>query len=514
MRTRIGRPSVLVFALALGLSLPLQVRGQNRDDVVVIGSWEGRLGGNSLTLVFNVARGPDGGLTGTMESPDQSAMAAPLSSATFEDGRLTLVVSSVPGSPTFSGTPSEDGTTLSGTFSQGASAIALELTRREVQGEGVRTVDVDGHPMRVNTVGLQDAEPGAPIVVFEAGAGGGLAAWGSVVEEVASFAPVVAYDRAGMQGSASDGEPPTPRHVAENLHALLEQVGAEPPYVLVGHSLGGPYIRMFTGMYPDDVGGLVYVDPTNIVTEEGQRRLDEAMGVSPGDFQRLLERNLQSSDDVQIPAGVRAEGEVVMELISGHFADFHALPPVPDVPVTVLMATRFEPSQWVMMSRDTPLGCEPRECHARRVQVRMEMLSAVAHEVTRGTLTVVTNSGHFIQTDAPDLVVSAIRWVVDASVAERTPDRIAVELSQAMLETYVGVYEAAPQTQMTVTLEGGQLFAQLTGQPEIPVFPEAEDEFFLTLVDAQISFVRDGAGDVTQAILHQNGRDIPWRRVP
>ena len=137
MRSRIGPARLLVLAVALGLSTPLPASGQNRDDEVVIGSWEGRIeaGGNSLTLVFTVVRDASGGLTGTMESPDQSAMAVPLSSATFVDGRLTLVVSNVPGSPTFSGTPSEDGTTLSGTFSQGGGAIALELAKREVRAE-------------------------------------------------------------------------------------------------------------------------------------------------------------------------------------------------------------------------------------------------------------------------------------------------------------------------------------------------------------------------------------------
>ena len=518
MRIPIGRAGVLVLAAALYLFSPLQASGQDGDVEAVIGSWEGVITapGGQLTFVYTVVRDADGGLSGTMLVPDQSPMAVPLSSVTFDDGTLTMVVSGVPGSPTFTGSPSGDGTMLSGSFSQGGGEFPLELTKMEeppVQAQGLRNVEVDGRRMRVRTTGIENAEPGAPIVVFEAGAGGGLATWGSVVQDVADFAPVVAYDRAGLFGSESDGELPTPRHVAENLHALLEQVGAEPPYVLVGQSLGGPYIRMFTGMYPDNVAGLVYVDPTNIVTEEDQRALDEAMGLPPGGARLVQELALQDLADTQLPAGLLAENEVITELRDTYFAEFHSLPPVPDVPVTVLMAAEFEPSRWAMASRAAQLSCEPRECHARTVQVRMEMLSAVAQEVTNGTLGVVTNSGHIMQTDDPDLVVWAIRRVVDASVAEPTPERIAVELSLAVLEAYVGVYEAAPQAQITVTLEGGQLFMQMTGQLALPVFPESEDEFFLTVVDAQISFVRDGSGEVTQLIQHQNGRDIPWRRV-
>ncbi len=392
------------------------------------------------------------------------------------------------------------------------SLICICLTASLVQAQNVRRVEVDGHQMRVRTSWLENAGgPGGPVVVFEAGAGGGLATWGSVLGDVTDFAAVVAYDRAGLGGSESDGELPTPRHVAENLHELLEQVGAEPPYVLVGHSLGGPYIRMFTGIYPDDVAGLVYVDPTPIVTEQDQRALDEAQGLSPEDSRRARETAFESLTDA--PAGLRAEVEAVIQLLDSNFAEFHSLPPVPDIPVAVLMAAEFNPSQWVMAARQAELSCEPRECHARTVQVRTDMLSAVVQEVTNGTLTVVTNSGHFIQTDDPDLVVWAIRRVVDASLAEPTTERIAVELSPTVLEAYVGVYEATPQAQFTVTLEGDQLFVQLTNQPAAPVFAESEDEFFYTLVDAQLGFVRDSSGDVTQVVLHQNGRDVPARRV-
>ena len=128
--------------------------------------------------------------------------------------------------------------------------ICVCATPSPAQAQNARMVDVDGHQMRVRTAGIENAGPAAPVVVFEAGGTQGLTTWRSVFQDVAEFAAVVAYDRAGTHGSESDGELPTPRHVAENLHTLLEQVGAEPPYVLVGHSLGGLYIRMFTGMYP------------------------------------------------------------------------------------------------------------------------------------------------------------------------------------------------------------------------------------------------------------------------
>lgn len=137
-----GRRAIsLVVASTLCLISALPVNAQSRGDEAVIGSWEGLLtisAGTQLTVVFNVARAEDGGLTGTMDSPDQGALGLPISSATFDEGGLTLIASEVPGTPTFTGTLSEDGSVLSGTLSQGGGELPLELARRE--GGAGRTV--------------------------------------------------------------------------------------------------------------------------------------------------------------------------------------------------------------------------------------------------------------------------------------------------------------------------------------------------------------------------------------
>lgn len=130
MRIPISRTTKLLLALAVGLSTPVQAQAQENE--AVIGSWEGKLdvgGGNQLTLRFNVALDEDGALTGTMDSPDQGANGLPLTSASFEDGVLTLVAGGVPGSPTVTGALSENGTTFSATFSQGGGSIPLELVK-------------------------------------------------------------------------------------------------------------------------------------------------------------------------------------------------------------------------------------------------------------------------------------------------------------------------------------------------------------------------------------------------
>ena len=102
------------------------------------------------------------------------------------------------------------------------------------------------------------------------------------------------------------------------------------------------------------------------------------------------------------------------------------------------------------------------------------------------------------------------KWALGIGVpAERT----AVEVAEDVLETYVGEYELRPMFSIVVTLEDGALFGQATGQGKFPMFAESETEFFLRVVDAQVSFTKDDSGAVTGLILHQNGRDQPGLKV-
>lgn len=92
--------------------------------------------------------------------------------------------------------------------------------------------------------------------------------------------------------------------------------------------------------------------------------------------------------------------------------------------------------------------------------------------------------------------------------------RTAITLPADVLAPYVGTYQLAPNFSLDVTLANGALYVHPTGQPTFQLWPESETEFFLKEVDAQLTFVRDSLGGVTGAVLHQNGRDMPARKVP
>ena len=82
-----------------------------------------------------------------------------------------------------------------------------------------------------------------------------------------------------------------------------------------------------------------------------------------------------------------------------------------------------------------------------------------------------------------------------------------------LFEGYVGKYQLAPNFVLTVTTEDSRLFAQATGQPKFEVFAKSEIEFFLKVVDAVITFTPDENGRATALTLHQNGMDMPGKRL-
>lgn len=121
-----------------------------------------------------------------------------------------------------------------------------------------RLLDVDGHQMHIVCTG-----EGSPTVILEAGAGAFSAIWGWVQLAVAQQSRVCAYDRAGFGWSEFGPEPRDAQQIARELHALLADAGVAPPYVMVGHSLGGIYVRVYNAMYPGEVVGMALIDSTH-----------------------------------------------------------------------------------------------------------------------------------------------------------------------------------------------------------------------------------------------------------
>ena len=108
---------------------------------------------------------------------------------------------------------------------------------------------------------LLEQGSGGPTVLFEAGIGATNLNWRHIQETVSSFTGTASYDRGGLGFSSRCLTARTPTNIAQELHNLLEQADIKPPYVLVGHSFGGLVMRRYALLFPEDVSGVVLVDP-------------------------------------------------------------------------------------------------------------------------------------------------------------------------------------------------------------------------------------------------------------
>ena len=99
-----------------------------------------------------------------------------------------------------------------------------------------------------------------------------------------------------------------------------------------------------------------------------------------------------------------------------------------------------------------------------------------------------------------------------APLAPPAKQHTQVKVDPKIYDGYVGTYQLAPNFIITITRDGDHLFEQATGQPKFEIFPESDRDFFLKVVDAQITFVTDSTGRATELILHQNGRDVHGKR--
>jgi pimeloyl-ACP methyl ester carboxylesterase len=126
-----------------------------------------------------------------------------------------------------------------------------------------RLIDVGGHRLHIECTGK-----GGPAVVLQAGLGGSSSSWAKIAPAIAATTTVCAYDRAGHGQSDEAAGPQDGIALATDLHTLLERAGVPGPYVLVGHSSGGPYVRVFAAQYPDEVAGMVLLDaqPSDVFT--------------------------------------------------------------------------------------------------------------------------------------------------------------------------------------------------------------------------------------------------------
>lgn len=134
--------------------------------------------------------------------------------------------------------------------------VATAMDQRRFPPPG-QLVDVGGYKMHIYCTGK-----GSPTVILDSANMGTVSNWAWIQPEIAKVTHVCAYDRADLGWSDLSPEPNGTRQNAEALHTLLDKANVPAPYMLVGHSFGGLYVRMYAEMYPDEVVGMVLIEGT------------------------------------------------------------------------------------------------------------------------------------------------------------------------------------------------------------------------------------------------------------
>lgn len=248
------------------------------------------------------------------------------------------------------------------------------------QGQTYQSVDAGGVRLRMQILGK-----GAPAVVFDTGGGGSLEGWGRVPSEISKLTTTVAYDRAGNGASDPATTPRDGHHVAAELHLALRNAGVAPPYLLVGHSIGGPYMRVFAGMYPREVAGLVLVDPTQEEMVSWDR--EHGMGRSGS-------------------AACSAASELDCDALILEQA--HSSPIPGDIPV-FLIHVRNASGALNFEFQSPQLRSEIRQLRSR-TPFRLQFHKAWVDRLPGGHLIIAENSSHGgINFEEPELVIQTIR---------------------------------------------------------------------------------------------------------
>jgi pimeloyl-ACP methyl ester carboxylesterase len=203
------------------------------------------------------------------------------------------------------------------------------------------------------TLHAEVAGAGEPTVVFEAGMGGSRHMWGAVVPAVAERTRTLVYDRSGLGRSPADDAPRDLARLASDLLDVLDHLDG--PVVLVGHSWGGPIVRVAAAERPERIAGLVLVDPTDegcaaITSEKNERRSRSASWTMPlmgrlgliRLYVRRLARQLPepAASGLRAEDGTRAAIRTQVAEMTRSLADLRRLeaepPTLPDVPLTLI----------------------------------------------------------------------------------------------------------------------------------------------------------------------------------
>jgi pimeloyl-ACP methyl ester carboxylesterase len=299
-------------------------------------------------------------------------------------------------------------------------------------------VDVGGYRIHLRCTGSD-----SPTVVIESGAGGNWLPWYVVQEELSVNTRVCTYDRAGNGLSDDAPMPRTLDQVVLELHTLLKQAGEAAPYLLVGHSIGGYTVPVYAATYPEEIVGIVLVDPTPMI-DQIQPTFAQMMVLGPlmpkisraSDPEVITRVHMVRFEKLNIPSEVLAEmetllpeifsntnlqGEIMLDQPEMREQVWTAYDSLPDVPVTVISArgsVADEIAFVIEMLEITDLTDEAKEIMVGFFQGQEDAKNVGQEKIAErigAKLVLAEQSRHEIMLDSPLLIVGEVMEIITNS---------------------------------------------------------------------------------------------------
>jgi len=270
---------------------------------------------------------------------------------------------------------------------------------------GLELLSVNGFKVEIVTFGMENNLERKPVIVFENGRGTDFEYWLPIIEEVAKKNATFAYNRPRIGGSEDDNQVPTIDHITDILRQLLLEKGLQPPYILVGHSWGGAIIRYFASFYPEEIAGLIFVDPHDFVKKTGERSPYKEIGLTKNQIDSLFNEYDKSADEYmeQGPGFVVEEMKAQREFAKTGF-ELCNRNPLPDVPVHFIMAGGYP----VVYEESASLYDHEKMFRINN-DIKMENWIELINPLRYGKFFYCSNSGHIIPRDDPDIIISSIK---------------------------------------------------------------------------------------------------------
>ena len=300
-----------------------------------------------------------------------------------------------------------------------------------------RLVDLGGFRLHLHCTGA-----GRPSIVLDAALGASSLSWSLVQPELARMSRVCSYDRAGFGWSDAGPMPRTAGRIAEELRTLLDRGGVPPPFLLVGHSFGGLVVQIFAQRFRSETAGMVLVDPAHaedwvrpapkeqVLIDRGVRLCRYGVIAARIGLARLVTMLVRSGQLTMARGLVTAASRgALSKQDEAILAPVWKLPPDVRAPLAhVWSKPRFFEALGSQIGSISVSAAQVLEATAAGFgdlplitisstnpgDYRVRQQDALAARSTRGRHIRASNSGHWIPLDQPDVVIDAVKEILQA----------------------------------------------------------------------------------------------------